>query len=80
MSYGGPFVSPNNRVGLAQPGTYTVISISVYSHDLTSLDAAVEACKAAGVPRVNKSWLVRRAIERLDVQALIAVELAKGTR
>ncbi len=56
---------------------YTVICISTYWADLAALDAAVARLKAAGVRRATRSWLIRVAIARLDLDAVLAAELAR---
>lgn len=70
-------VSPGNASALRRTAVYTVISISIYGRDVLQLDAAIERCKAAGLTRVSKSWIIRRALDRLDLTALIADELAR---
>ena len=51
---------------------YKVVAISTYKSDLAELDAMVERCQAAGVRRMNRSRLLRIAIKRLDLDAVIA--------
>ncbi len=56
---------------------YTVICVSTYWTDLAALDAAVERLKAAGLRRASRSWLIRVAIARLDLEAVLTAELAR---
>lgn len=70
-------VASTDRAGLARTGAYTVACISMYGRDMLALDAAVERCKREGLTRASKSWLIRRALDRLDLAALIADELAR---
>lgn len=49
---------------------YRVICISMYHDDLAWLDEAVAALKARGIRRANRSWLIRKALGKLDLDAL----------
>ena len=53
---------------------YVVLAVSTYRRDLAALDAAVDRVRAAGARRANRSWLIRVAIARLDLDAVIAAE------
>lgn len=57
---------------------YQVVCISLYDADLRELDRKVAELKARGVRKANRSWLIRRGIAQLDVDALEL--LAKGAR
>jgi len=57
---------------------YEVICISIYEADLRELDRKVADLKARGVRKANRSWLIRRALAGLDLDALEL--LAKGAR
>ncbi len=57
---------------------YVTVCISTYPNDLAELDAKVEAIKAAGYQKANRSWLIRQAIRNLDVDA--AIEQFRRTR
>jgi len=48
------------------------IGVSTYPAQLVELDAAVSRLKQAGVRRMSRSWLLRIALERLDVDAVLA--------
>jgi hypothetical protein len=51
-----------------KPDHYDVICISMYTEDLASLDAKVEALKQRGHRRMTRSALIRYALERLAVE------------
>jgi hypothetical protein len=51
-----------------KPTHYKVICISMYTKDLGDLDAKVEALKARGVTKANRSALIRVALEQLDLE------------
>lgn len=51
---------------------YKTICISMYLDDIVGMETAVKRCKAAGLSRMSKSQLIRIALQRLDVDALIA--------
>lgn len=71
-------LSAASRVATAARSTrdYVTICISTYPGDLLHLDRAVARLQAAGVRRASRSRLIRAAIMELDVDALIARELA----
>jgi hypothetical protein len=50
-----------------KPTHYKVICISLYTKDLEELDARVDALKARGVTKANRSALIRVALEQLDL-------------
>ncbi len=50
-----------------KPAHYKVICISLYTKDLDRLDEVVEALKARGVTKANRSALIRVALEQLDI-------------
>lgn len=60
------------RAPRAAPRDYVVLSISTYPENLRIADAIVERLRGAGITTASRSWLVRQAIERLDIDALIA--------
>jgi len=66
-----PRVNPGSASRTAAPA-YTVIAVSTYPADLVALDAAVLRLKQAGIRRMSRSWLLRIALERLDVDAVLA--------
>lgn len=49
-----------------KPQHYKVICISMYNEDLSRLDAKVDELRKAGFRKVNRSALIRLALERLD--------------
>ena len=51
-----------------KPDHYDVICISMYTEDLVSLDAKVEALKQRGHRRMTRSALIRYALEKLAVE------------
>jgi hypothetical protein len=53
--------------GAPKPAHYKVICISLYTKDLEDLDARVEALKARGLTKANRSALIRVALEQLDL-------------
>jgi hypothetical protein len=54
------------------PGlSYKTICISMYLDDLAELDSAVKRCQTGGLRKMSKSQLIRIALSRLDVEALI---------
>jgi hypothetical protein len=54
----------------AQPATYKVVCISIYAEDLEQLDGYVAELKSRGIRRANRSWLIRVALDRLDVKGV----------
>jgi hypothetical protein len=54
--------------------TYRVVCISMYPDDLAEADRKVEALKARGLTLANRSWLIRLALSKLDVDAVTAFE------
>jgi hypothetical protein len=54
----------------ARPSTYKVVSVSLYRRDIEDLDAKVAELKRRGIARANKSWLIRLALSRLDLDAI----------
>jgi len=53
------------------PG-WVCIGISTSPAALRELDAVVLRLKQAGIRKISRSWLLRIAVERLDVDALEA--------
>jgi hypothetical protein len=55
------------------PGlSYKTICISMYLDDLAELDSAVKRCQTGGLRRMSRSQLIRIALSRLDIEALLA--------
>lgn len=50
-----------------KPSHYKVICISMYNDDLEQLDAMVEALKARGLTKANRSALIRHALGQVDL-------------
>jgi len=51
----------------AKPSHYKVICISMYTDDLKRLDSMVEALKARGLTKANRSALIRYALGAVDL-------------
>ncbi len=60
----------------ADAGDWTAYCASMHPSELAALDAVVDRFKAAGVRRMSRSWLIRIAVQRLDLDALQAELLA----
>jgi len=52
----------------AKPSHYKVICISMYTKDLERLDELVDALKARGMTKANRSALIRAALEQVDLE------------
>lgn len=50
-----------------RPEHYKVICISLYTEDLAHLDEMVEALKARGLTKANRSALIRYALGAVDL-------------
>lgn len=50
-----------------KPAHYKVICISMYNDDLSQLDAMVDALKARGLTKANRSALIRHALAQVDL-------------
>jgi hypothetical protein len=51
----------------AKPTHYKIVCISLYTPDITRLNEQVAALRQRGYTRVNKSQLIRMALELLDL-------------
>jgi hypothetical protein len=51
----------------ARPTHYKVICISMYNDDLSKLDAMVDALKARGLTKANRSALIRHALAQVEL-------------
>jgi hypothetical protein len=51
-----------------KPLHYKVICISMYTDDLKRLDTMVEALKARGMTKANRSALIRYALSNVDLE------------
>ena len=50
-----------------KPSHYKVICISMYTDDLGKLDDMVDALKAKGLTKANRSALIRYALSQVDL-------------
>ncbi len=50
-----------------KPQHYKVICISMYTSDLEQLDSMVDALKARGITKANRSALIRHALSQVDL-------------
>ncbi|HEU4411550.1 MAG TPA: hypothetical protein VFS43_40270 [Polyangiaceae bacterium] len=67
-SFYAPAPARRARQGAApRPDHYKVICISLYNEDLERLDQMVEALKARGLTKANRSALIRYALEQVDL-------------
>ncbi len=68
-SFYSPRVEATPRLPFAseKPTHYKVICISLYTKDLERLDAMVDALKATGVTKANRSALIRAALDQVDL-------------
>ena len=55
------------RAKAPRPTHYKVICISMYTRDLARMDALVDALKAKGVTKANRSALIRAALDQVDL-------------
>ena len=53
-----------------KPTHYKVICISMYTDDLSRLDAMVDKLKARGLTKANRSALIRYALGAVDLDAV----------
>ncbi len=63
---------PGSRLARAKaladkPAHYKVICISMYTTDLAELDQMVDALKAKGITKANRSALIRHALGQVDL-------------
>lgn len=63
-------------IARAAPRAYVCLCISTFPAELAALDAAVAKLKMGGVRSMTRSRLIRIALERLDVEAVLAEQLA----
>jgi hypothetical protein len=50
-----------------KPTHYKVICISLYNDDIEHLDQMVDALKARGLTKANRSALIRHALAQVDL-------------
>ena len=53
-----------------KPAHYKVICISMYTQDLSELDQMVDALKAKGITKANRSALIRHALSLVDLDSV----------
>jgi hypothetical protein len=69
----GAFYSPamqpriQDKPLVPKPTHYKVICISLYNDDIDHLDAMVDALKARGLTKANRSALIRHALAQVDL-------------
>ncbi len=69
----GAFYSPalqrrtQDKANVPKPTHYKVICISLYNDDIDHLDEMVEALKARGLTKANRSALIRHALAQVDL-------------
>jgi hypothetical protein len=70
----GAFYAPEEQRPRAKPVAaaerpthYKVICISMYTDDLARLDGMVDALKARGLTKANRSALIRHALANVDL-------------
>lgn len=65
-------VGPRRRApnGQLKPTHYKVICISMYTDDLAKLDEMVDALKARGLTKANRSALIRYALSGVDLDTV----------
>ncbi len=69
----GAFYSPalqsrkEDKPPQPKPTHYKVICISMYNDDIDHLDAMVDALKARGLTKANRSALIRHALAQVDL-------------
>jgi len=72
----GAFYTPNEKPRIRtkpaaeKPSHYKVICISLYTDDLDRLDEKVDALKARGLTKANRSALIRYALEQVDLDKI----------
>jgi hypothetical protein len=59
--------APRRETQSEKPTHYKVICISVYTDDLKQLDDMVDALKARGLTKANRSALIRYALGLVDI-------------
>ena len=59
--------APQPKRDNGKPSHYKVICISMYTDDLKRLDGMVEALKARGLTKANRSALIRYALSQVDL-------------
>ncbi len=65
-----PRAMPRSARAEERPQHYKVICISMYTEDLSKLDAMVDALKARGLTKANRSALIRYALAGVDLDSV----------
>jgi len=65
-------VNVKSKQKAAKPEHYKVICISIYTNDLEQLDAKVAELKRRGFTKLNKSRLIRIALQQLTLDNAVA--------
>jgi len=63
-----PITNAKPRDAGGKPTHYKVICISMYTDDLKRLDDMVDALKARGLTKANRSALIRFALAAVDLE------------
>lgn len=76
-----PRAKPITAGAAARTTEFAIVTVCVSTNPdaLRALDAAVAKLKRAGIRAMNRSWLLRIALERLDVDAVLE-DLKRVTR
>ena len=53
-----------------KPTHYKVVSVSLYLDDIERLNTLVEAMKARGFTRMNRSLMIREALRQIDLDQI----------
>ncbi len=61
---------PNTPARKEKPSHYKVVSISLYLEDIARLDSLVRELKRRGFTKMNRSALIRYAIDTVDIDHL----------
>lgn len=71
------FFSPPNRGNRlpkqrrkARPTHYRGVSVTLYNEDVERLEALLQALKARGHTRANKSLIIREALRQIDLDQI----------
>lgn len=69
---------PNNKAPDGRRSRpFKVICISIYKDDLDAMDKIVAALKECGLTTMNRSWLIREAVARVDVPQIVDQVMSK---
>lgn len=66
--YGARAPGPAPQTNAEKPQHYKVICISMYTEDLRRLDTMVDALKARGLTKANRSALIRYALGTVNLE------------